>query len=144
MKKNLMMVYGQTLSRTIADTEDVQKDLEPYYTKLKTAMDADKLADLSDADFADIQSEFQDGTDRYLSYNDKLKKLQAPARFMGKHQTLKRAYDTYANACQTMTDSLNVKEHTVDTKKFAQAEIDQNEAMDRIIRLIQTIMATNA
>ncbi|HAT54925.1 MAG TPA: hypothetical protein DCW31_06760 [Lactobacillus sp.] len=144
MKKNLMMVYGQTLSRTISDTEDVQKDLEPYYTKLKAAMEADKLADLSKVDFEDIQSEFQDGTDRYLEYNEKLKKLQAPARFMGKQRSLVSAYNIYANACQAMTDSLNVTDHTVDNEKFAQAETDQNEAMDRIVHLIQTIMSTNA
>ncbi|GKT04238.1 hypothetical protein ACRYI5_10610 [Furfurilactobacillus sp. WILCCON 0119] len=143
MKKNLMMVYGRTLSQLITDTEDVQKDLEPYYSKLKQGTVGGQLIDLSSTELADIKAEFQDGTDRYKAYNEKLKRMQAPARFMGKQQSLKAAYEAYTAGCQAMTDSLVLETSSVDQAKFDQSETDQNEAMDRIIRLIQSILMAN-
>ncbi|GEK28965.1 hypothetical protein [Furfurilactobacillus siliginis] len=144
MKKNIIQVYARTLSQIITSTEDLQKELEPYYTKLKTALDGDQLAGVSDADLADIQAEFQDGTDQYKQLNERLNKLQAPARFMGKHRNLTNAYQTYVDGCQAMTDSIQLADHKVDQNVFAAAETGQNEAMDHIIHLVTGILSTQA
>lgn len=144
MKKNLMMTFARTLSQVIEETQTIQQGLEPYYTKLREALDQAQLDQIDAANLADIKAEFQDGTERYRGLQERLQQLQAPARFLGKHRSLVTAYTTYVTACQAMTDSINLDRHQVDQAQFDQAETDQTEAMNRIIRLVQTLMQTQA
>lgn len=130
--------YAQLINGMIQNLEDNQTDLNGDYERLKKAIEADKVAEISAADYWAIQEHFQKGTDSYQDQLTKLKKGQAPARIMGTQHLLVDAYTKFVDGCQAMVDSM-LDDRTIDVDKFNQAEQAQDLATDKIGKYIQKI-----
>lgn len=130
--------YAQLINGMIQNLEDNQTDLNGDYERLKKAIEADKVAEISSADYWAIQEHFQKGTDSYQDQLAKLKKGQAPARIIGTQHLLVDAYGQFVEGCQTMVDSM-LDDRTIDVAKFDEAEQAQDQATDKIGKYIQKI-----
>ncbi|MFD1672929.1 hypothetical protein ACFQ5M_12575 [Agrilactobacillus yilanensis] len=132
------MRYAQLINGMIQNLEDNQTDLNSDYERLKEAIEADKVADITSDDYWTIQENFQKGTDSYKDQLQKLKRGQAPAKLMGTHHLLLDAYEEFVDGCQDMVDSM-LDDRTVDSEKFLMAEQAQDTATDKISKYIQKI-----
>ncbi|VDG18067.1 hypothetical protein [Lactiplantibacillus mudanjiangensis] len=141
MKKTSMATYMPVLTKVIETTEKMGEQMNPSFEKIRKAIDDGTVDKMVPAEFNDIQMEFTDGTEQYQQNLANLKKVQAPARLIGKHRNLVAAYEKYVEACAAMTASLNIETTTVDVDAFNQAEKDQETSMDHVSNDVQRIMA---
>ncbi|MFB9768540.1 hypothetical protein [Lactiplantibacillus modestisalitolerans] len=140
MKKATVQTYMPVLSKVIESTEKMGEQLNPFFEKLRKAIDDDAVAAMVPAEFNDIQMEFSDGTEQYQQNLNQLKRAQVPVRLMGRHRNLVTAYEAYAKACAAMTASLDIENQKVDVAAFNQAEKDQEEQMAHVSGDVQRIM----
>lgn len=130
--------YAQLINEMIQNLQDNQSDLNDDFEKLKQAIKADTVADIAANDYWAIQEHFQKGTDSYRAELTKLRKGQAPAKLMGTHHLLVNAYETFAEGCQAMVDSM-LDNRTIDAAKFTESEKIQDSASDKIGHYVQKI-----
>ncbi|QBO35920.1 hypothetical protein EQG49_05325 [Periweissella cryptocerci] len=132
--------FATNLQTVVDTTEETGNNVAPFYEKLATALEADKLADMPKAEFQEIAAEFNDATEVYEANAGRLNGAQAPIKMIGMYSNLKKHYAAYAQACRAMTDSLNVAEQTVDVEAFNAAGSAQEEEMDKVSATIQKMM----
>lgn len=130
--------YGNTVNDTVQKTQEVQEKMNPQFEIIKEALDNGKLKDMASSEYLEIQGDFQTGTDEYKKLAQVMHDAKAPARLMGTHHNLAKAYDEYAQSCQDMVDSMK-DNRDVDVDAFTEAEAKQEEATDKISKYIQKI-----
>ncbi|MGX7350687.1 hypothetical protein [Enterococcus canis] len=128
MKPNLGY-YVQTINNIVKDTEAIGETLHPYYEEIRTAIDNDKVADLSTEHLAEIQEKFESGTKAYHAMLEKVSGLRPPARVMGIHKKFERSYMSYVAGCDEMVLAVT---DGVDVTGFNAAEEKQDKATDEI------------
>lgn len=132
--------YVQTLQKVLVSTEEIATNVEPFFLKLATAMDAQDLTQLSQAEFSEIKAEFEDTVSAYQNNAQTLQHAQAPVRLLGTHKSLVKNYQNYADATQMMSDALHIADQSVDNEAFKKSEKDQEDYMGKIQTNIQKIM----
>jgi len=142
MRKNNMNGYVNVLSKVLQGTEDAAGEMNADFETMRQAIDNGTVGDLSQVDLQKIADNFQRGTDGYEDKLNQLEQASAPVRVLGKHKSLVAAYRVYTDACQSMTDSLDVEHQTVDQAAFDEAEKTQENAMGKVTAAIQRIMSS--
>ena len=142
MRKNNMSGYINVLSKVLQGTEDEAGEMNADFEKMRTAIDNDTVSDLSQADLQAVVDNFQRGTDGYEDKLNQLEQASAPVRVLGKHKSLVAAFRTYTEACQAMTDSIDVEHQAVDVAAFNQSEKTQENAMEKVTAATQRIMTS--
>ncbi|MFD1550381.1 hypothetical protein [Levilactobacillus fuyuanensis] len=142
MRKSNMSGYINVLSKVLQGTEDEAGEMNSDFEKVRAAIDNDTVSDLSQVDLQKIVDNFQRGTDGYEDKLNKLEQASAPVRILGKHKSLVAAFRVYTEACQAMTDSINVEAQTVDVDAFNQSEKTQENAMEKVTAATQRIMTS--
>lgn len=142
MRKNNMNGYVNVLSKVLQGTEDAAGEMNVDFETMRQAIDNGTVGDLSQVDLQKIADNFQRGTDGYEDKLNQLEQASAPVRVLGKHKSLVAAYRVYTDACQSMTDSLDVEHQTVDQAAFDEAEKTQENAMGKVTAAIQRIMSS--
>lgn len=142
MQKNNMNGYIKVLSGVLQTTEEGAGNMNDDFEKMRGAIDNDTVNELSQVDLQKVVDNFQRGTDAYEDNLNKLEQASVPVRVLGKHKSLVAAYRTYATACQSMTDSIDVEHQTVDTAAFNEAEATQENAMEKVTAATQRIMTS--
>ncbi|WP_367295330.1 hypothetical protein [Levilactobacillus yonginensis] len=142
MRKNNMNGYINVLSKVLQGTEDAAGEMNADFETMRQAIDNGAVGDLSQVDLQKIADNFQRGTDGYEDKLNQLEQASAPVRVLGKHKSLVAAYRVYTDACQSMTDSLDVEHQTVDQAAFDEAEKTQENAMGKVTAAIQRIMSS--
>lgn len=132
--------YVQTLQKVLVSTEEIATNVEPFFSKLATAMDAQDLTQLSQAEFSEIKAEFEDTVSAYQNNAQTLQHAQAPVHLLGTHKSLVKNYQNYADATQMMSDALHIADQSVDNEAFKKSEKDQEDYMGKIQTNIQKIM----
>lgn len=135
-----LQFYVQTLQDVLSAGEDAAVQVEPFYTKLRDALDADTVADMPTAEFAEINAEFDDAVDIYARNAEQLAKVQVPVRAMGAHKALVSHYQAYAQATADMRDAVQVDGQSVDMVAFEASEAQQAELMAKIQVAVQKVM----
>ncbi|HAV53105.1 MAG TPA: chemotaxis protein, partial [Leuconostoc mesenteroides] len=107
-------VYVQTLQEVLTITQDTADRVAPFFTKLDDAKEANAVADIPAAEFAEIKAEFEDAVAAYQKNAQILNTVQAPVRLLGLHKSLAKNYSAYAGATNMMSEALNVADQTVD------------------------------
>lgn len=128
--------YAREINDLIQNTEQMGDKLHPSYEKIRNAIDHDQTADLDDKTLAEIHELFEKGTAVYRQLGKQIGLLKPPAKVIGNHKRLEKAYLQYVAGCQEMTDSL---QPSLDQKAFDLAEQKQDEATDTIYKTIQKI-----
>lgn len=142
MRKNNMSGYINVLSKVLQGTEDEAGAMNDDFEKIRSAIDNDTVSDLSQADLQAVVDNFQRGTDGYEDKLNQLEQASAPVRVLGKHKSLVAAFRTYTEACQAMTDSIDVEHQAVDVAAFNQSEKTQENAMEKVTAATQRIMTS--
>lgn len=142
MRKNNMSGYINVLSKVLQGTEDEAGAMNDDFEKIRSAIDNDTVSDLSQADLQAVVDNFQRGTDGYEDKLNQLEQASAPVRVLGKHKSLVAAFRTYTEACQAMTDSIDVEHQAVDVAAFNQSEKTQEHAMEKVTAATQRIMTS--
>ncbi|UIF29341.1 hypothetical protein KB236_00835 [Levilactobacillus brevis] len=142
MRKNNMSGYINVLSKVLQGTEDEAGEMNGDFEKMRAAIDHDTVGDLSQAELQAVVDNFQRGTDGYEDKLNQLEQASAPVRVLGKHKSLVAAFRTYTEACQAMTDSIDVEHQSVDVAAFDQSEKTQENAMEKVTAATQRIMTS--
>jgi len=142
MQKNNMNGYIKVLSGVLRTTEEGAGTMNDDFEKMRNAIDNDTVSELSQVDLQKVADNFQRGTDAYEDNLNKLEQASVPVRVLGKHKSLVAAYRTYTDACQSMTDSIDVEHQTVNTEAFNAAEATQENAMEKVTAATQRIMTS--
>ncbi|QMU07049.1 hypothetical protein [Levilactobacillus suantsaii] len=142
MRKVNMSTYIGTLSQVLQGTEDEADQMNTDFETVRKALDNGTVAELTVADLTDIKTHFQAGTTAYQGKLDQLQNASVPVRILGKHKALVAAYRTYVAGCQSMTDSLDADQQTVDQAAFDAAEKTQENAMTKVTAATQRIMTS--
>lgn len=142
LQKNNMNGYIQVLSGVLKTTEDGAEQMNADFEKMRGAIDNDTVSNLSQVDLQKVADNFQRGTDSYEDNLNKLQQANVPVRVLGKHKSLVAAYRTYTQACQAMTDSIDVEHQAVDNAAFDEAEKTQENAMEKVTAATQRIMTS--
>jgi len=142
MQKNNMNGYIKVLSGVLQTTEEGAGTMNDDFEKMRNAIDNDTVGELSQVDLQKVADNFQRGTDAYEDNLNKLEQASVPVRVLGKHKSLVAAYRTYTDACQSMTDSIDVEHQTVNTEAFNAAEATQENAMEKVTAATQRIMTS--
>jgi len=107
------------------------------YELIREAIDTQKLETLTREQLTDIKALFAGGTEKYKMMLTQIQELRPPARVMGIHRKLEKAFADYVQGCQEMVDALQPDEAVVNTELFNQSEKKQDEATDTISFSIQ-------
>ena len=107
-------IYIQTLQNVLTNTEETATRVTPFFTKLDDAKQADKIAEIPTAEFAEIKAEFEDTVENYKNNATQLTSASAPIRLLGVHKSLTSAYVKYAEATQLMADAVFVADRKID------------------------------
>jgi len=142
MQKNNMNGYIKILSGVLQTTEEGAGEMNDDFEKMRKAIDNDTVSDLSQVDLQKVADNFQRGTDAYEANLNKLEQASVPVRVLGKHKSLAAAYRVYTEACQSMTDSIDVEHQTVNADAFNAAETTQENAMEKVTAATQRIMTS--
>ncbi|WP_125765640.1 hypothetical protein [Levilactobacillus mulengensis] len=142
MQKNNMNGYIKVLSGVLQTTEEGAGTMNDDFEKMRNAIDNDTVSELSQVDLQKVADNFQRGTDAYEDNLNKLEQASVPVRVLGKHKSLVAAYRTYTDACQSMTDSIDVEHQTVNAEAFNAAEATQENAMEKVTAATQRIMTS--
>lgn len=142
MRKNDMNGYIQALSRVLQGTEDAAGEMNTDFETMRGAIDHQTVGELSQVELQKIVDNFQRGTDGYEANLNKLEQTSVSVRVLGKHKSLVAAYRTYVEACQAMTDSIDVEHQTADQAAFDAAEATQENAMEKVTAATQRIMTS--
>jgi len=142
MQKNNMNGYIKILSGVLQTTEEGAGTMNDDFEKMRNAIDNDTVSELSQVDLQKVADNFQRGTDAYEDNLNKLEQASVPVRVLGKHKSLVAAYRTYTDACQSMTDSIDVEHQTVNAEAFNAAEATQENAMEKVTAATQRIMTS--
>ncbi|WP_349515511.1 chemotaxis protein [Leuconostoc suionicum] len=133
-------VYVQTLQEVLTITQDTADRVAPFFTKLDDAKEANTVADIPAAEFAEIKAEFEDAVAAYQKNAQILNTVQAPVRLLGLHKSLAKNYSAYAEATNMMSDALNVTNQTVDDVLYVKSEEDQELYLGKIQANVSKIM----
>ncbi|WP_304057909.1 hypothetical protein [Levilactobacillus namurensis] len=142
MRKTNPNVYFGVLSKVLQGTEDEANDMNADFEKIRQALDAHTVDQLTVADLTAVANHFQKGTDGYQAKLAQLEQAQAPIKILGKHKNLVTAFRNYTEGCQAMTDSIHPADQTVDEAAFNAAEQQQEEAMGKVTAMTQRIMTS--
>lgn len=142
MQNNNMNGYIKILSGVLQTTEEGAGTMNDDFEKMRNAIDNDTVSELSQVDLQKVADNFQRGTDAYEDNLNKLEQASVPVRVLGKHKSLVAAYRTYTDACQSMTDSIDVEHQTVNADAFNAAEATQENAMEKVTAATQRIMTS--
>lgn len=140
MNKNQqkMVAYGRLIDNVMGRVEEIQDRLNPEYEELRNAIDNDKVSDIAVDRYAEIQKDFADGTAEYAALEQQLAAGSAPARLMGNHKLMVKAFTAFVAGCQAMTDSLGA-DKVVDVAAFNAAEAEQDQQTELITKHLQKI-----
>lgn len=130
MKPNLGY-YVQKINDIVKETEEIGEKMNVYYEEIRTAIDEDKVTDLSPERIAEIHTLFENGTKEYAILLERASQLRPPARVMGIHKKFERSYIEYLEGCNEMVASLDA-EKGVDIALFNNSEEKQDKATDDI------------
>lgn len=133
-------VYVQTLQEVLTITQDTADRVAPFFTKLDDAKEANAVADIPAAEFAEIKAEFEDAVAAYQKNAQILNAVQAPVRLLGLHKSLAKNYSSYAGATNMMCEALNVAYQTVDDVLYVKSEEDQELYLGKIQANVSKIM----
>ncbi|WP_294973841.1 chemotaxis protein [uncultured Leuconostoc sp.] len=133
-------MYIQTLQNVLTNTEETATRVTPFFTKLDDAKQADKVAEIPTAEFAEIKAEFEDTVENYKNNATQLTAASAPIRLLGVHKSLTSAYVKYAEATQLMADAVIVADQTIDAQKYEKSEQDQSVYLEKIHTAVAKIM----
>ncbi|HCM90720.1 MULTISPECIES: hypothetical protein [Vagococcus] len=139
MKKPNLGYYIQKINDIVTTSEEIGELMNPSYETIRTAIDSDKVANLTGEQLKETQELFLSGTDKYRGLLAEIKGLKAPIKVMGIHKKLEKAFETYVVGCQEMVDSINLEENSVNNEQFNSSETKQDEATDEISFCIQRI-----
>ena len=139
MRANIQ-TYAGTISKLTEILEQTGDQVDPYFQELKKWMQLGQVADLYQAKLAEIKNQFQLATDNYRSIEKELTEMQAPIKFIGKHQNLKHDYLRYIEECQKMVDTINPEAKKVNAEDFNASEKAQAEIMGQITKTLTRIM----
>lgn len=142
MRKNNMSGYINVLSKVLQGTEDEAGVMNADFEKMRAAIDDDTVSELSQVELQEVVDNFQRGTDSYEDSLNKLEQASAPVRVLGKHKSLVAAFRVYTEACQAMTNSIDVENQQVDVDAFNQSEKTQENAMEKVTAATQRIMTS--
>ncbi|WP_407889915.1 hypothetical protein [Levilactobacillus sp. N40-8-2] len=142
MRKNNMSGYINVLSKVLQGTEDEAGAMNADFEKMRAAIDDDTVSELSQVELQEVVDNFQRGTDSYEDSLNKLEQASAPVRVLGKHKSLVAAFRVYTEACQAMTNSIDVENQQVDVDAFNQSEKTQENAMEKVTAATQRIMTS--
>ncbi|KRM54357.1 hypothetical protein [Lacticaseibacillus sharpeae] len=140
MNKNQqkMAQYGYTINNVMSRTDELQDELNPLFIQLREAIDNNKVDDFKKDDYEDIRSKFAAGTAEYAEMLKKFESAQVPARFIGNHKLLTKAFASFVEGCQQMTDSLG-DDKQIDVDSFNAAEKQQDEASEKVSKFLNKI-----
>ncbi|MGO0154823.1 chemotaxis protein [Leuconostoc mesenteroides] len=133
-------VYVQTLQEVLTITQDTADRVAPFFTKLDDAKEANAVADIPAAEFAEIKAEFEDAVAAYQKNAQILNTVQTPVRLLGLHKSLAKNYSAYAEATDMMSKALNVADQTVDDALYVKSEEDQELYLGKIQANVSKIM----
>lgn len=137
-----MSGYINVLSKVLQGTEDEAGVMNADFEKMRAAIDDDTVSELSQVELQEVVDNFQRGTDSYEDSLNKLEQASAPVRVLGKHKSLVAAFRVYTEACQAMTNSIDVENQQVDVDAFNQSEKTQENAMEKVTAATQRIMTS--
>ncbi len=137
MKKPNLGYYVQTINHIVTSSEEVGEEMNGSYELIREAIDTQKLETLTREQLTDIKALFAGGTEKYKMMLTQIQELRPPARVMGIHRKLEKAFADYVQGCQEMVDALQPDEAVVNTELFNLSEKKQDEATDTISFSIQ-------
>lgn len=140
-KKKFITVqqYSMLLGQQIESIEEAGNHVAPFFEKLDDALKADKLSSLSNDEFVEIATEFENTVEVYQDVTEKLAHIAAPVRFMGAHKNMQQLFATYTSATKKMADSLDTENKQVDLPAFRQSEQDQDMYLDKFFAQVKRI-----
>ena len=139
MKKPNIGQYLQVINKIVTDSEQVGEKMNPSYEIVRTAIDEDKLSDLTTEQLTEIKNIFTSGTEEYRVMENVLIHLKSPVKVLGIHKKLEKAFKDYVEGCQEMIDSIDAENAKVDVEAFNTSESKQDTATDSISFCIQRI-----
>ena len=133
--------YGNFIADVVQTTQDTQTALNPKYETIKKHIDDGTLKDMPANEYLEIQGEFQSGVDTYKKTAKEVAEtaMDAPAKLVGTHRSLAKAYANYAESCQLMLDSMK-DNRDVDKDKFEESEKAQDEYAELMSKYLQKII----
>lgn len=133
-----MTRYGNLINDVMGQVEQLQDKMSPQFEELRKAIDSDKVADIDDAHYEEIRKSFADGTKQYAILLGKFETADAPARFMGNHRLLTKAFARFVDGCTNMTASLGDNKQ-IDVPAFNAAEKLQDQESGELTKYLQRI-----
>ena len=139
MKKPNLGFYVQKINDVVTTSENVGEEMNPSYEKVRTAIDNDKLSDLTTDELKEVKELFLSGTNKYRELLAEITSLKAPAKVIGIHKKLEKSFTEYVEGCQEMVDSIDAEAASVNVELFNTSETKQDEATDTISFCIQRV-----
>ena len=139
MKKPNLGFYVQKINDVVTTSENVGEEMNPSYEKVRSAIDDNKVADLSKEELTEIKELFLSGTNKYRELLAEITSLKAPAKVIGIHKKLEKSFTEYVEGCQEIVDAIDADTVSVDVEQFNTSENKQDEATDTISFCIQRV-----
>ncbi len=134
-----MQQYSVLLGGHIETIEEAGNHVAPYFEKLDEAIKSDGISKLSNQEFVEIATEFENTVEVYQDVVGKLNGMSAPVRFIGAHKNIQQLFTAYTSATKMMADSLDTKTKQVDLTAFTQSEKDQDIYLDKFFAQVRRI-----
>lgn len=138
MKKVNVNQYLGAINEVLDSTQKMSTEMDPYFNIFRSALNNDE--EIEAEDYNATKESFAKGIDQYQQNLAKLAKINAPAQLIGVQKLLTAHYREFVNGCVAMNDSIDFEKHTVDKKKFDEAEEIQEKEMDKVNLNVQKII----
>ena len=142
LKQRDVQTYAKVISDIIDFTGQNGEDLNADFETLRKAVDDDSVASIGEEELTRIKNHFQSGTDKYQDGVNKLENAPVPVKLLGRHKTMVNAYKEYADACQQMTDSIDLDNQQINQDQFNQSEKDQEDFIDKFSKAANRVMGS--
>ncbi|AVL00497.1 hypothetical protein SIN07_02075 [Pediococcus inopinatus] len=140
MRKVNPQGYVNLIGKVMDSTEEMGGQVDPYFQNLKKTQALKGIDSLGERDLHEIVSNFKEAVDLYQKNAQTLKNAKPPVQVLGRHKQFVSAYQTYADDCAKMLESIDEENRSLDSAAFAQSEQDQDKDTDAVSKSFERIM----
>lgn len=133
-----MMQYGTAVNQLIEATEQGQELMGPLFTPLKEAVIQQKVTEMPEQEYQKTRQIFETGVASYHDAFNQFKTVAVPARLMGNHHLLTKAYASFIEGCEDLIATMTA-DQKIDEQAFLAAETKQDETTAQFSKLVSKI-----
>lgn len=139
MKPVSLGQFFQQLGQIMQETEGIGSQMNPYYEEIEKELKKNEEPNFTKETLAKVAMEFEDGVEKYIELEQKVTKMQAPAKLMMLFKQFQKDYQEYVRGCKMMLDAVD-PEKGFNHKLFMEAEELQDKRSQALSKVMTRMM----